>query len=135
MAWHGYESTGQVESEHPMCRVVLDLLDLEPGAAAVSIRMGADASRALSELRDDRLALAEALKREFSTAVDSDSPGRAHGASTTSSFSYPSYFSVSNPFRNPPTTRFPVHGVTHQSGANTVTERDGLPAQCRLQSG
>lgn len=68
--WRGYESTGSVVPENAMCRVVVDLLGMEPGAAAVSIRMGKQTSGSLPESQEDRLALADVLKREFLTAVD-----------------------------------------------------------------
>lgn len=52
-----------------MCRAVLDLYDREPGAAALTIRMGESGGR-LPASRGDRAALAEVLEREFKRALD-----------------------------------------------------------------
>lgn len=52
----------------PICQVVVDLFDMRPGGAAVSLRMG-EAGGRLPESREDREELAEALQREFQTAL------------------------------------------------------------------
>lgn len=68
MGWHGYESTGHTDNTIPICQVVVDLFDMRPGGAAVSLRMG-EAGGSLPGSREDREELAEALQREFQTAM------------------------------------------------------------------
>lgn len=69
MGWYGYETTDHAETRTPICQVVLDLFDMRPGGAAVSIRIG-ETGGSLPESRDDREELAETLQREFRIAVD-----------------------------------------------------------------
>lgn len=40
MGWYGYETTDHDETGIPICQVVLDLFEMRPGGAAVSLRMG-----------------------------------------------------------------------------------------------
>lgn len=69
MGWHGYETRHHKETRPPICQVVLDLFEMQPGGAAVSLRMG-EIGGNLPEARDDRERLAEALQRELKIAVD-----------------------------------------------------------------
>lgn len=69
MGWYGYETTDHDETGTPICQVVLDLFEMRPGGAAVSLRMG-ETGRSLPESRKDREELAEALQRELKIAMD-----------------------------------------------------------------
>lgn len=69
MGWHGYETTAHTDNTTPICHVVVDLFEMRPGGAAVSLRMG-ESGGDLPESREDREELAEALKREFQTAIE-----------------------------------------------------------------
>lgn len=69
MGWYGYETTGHNETEAPVCQVVVDLFDTSPGRAAVSLRMG-ESGGSLPESREDREELAEAIRRELETALN-----------------------------------------------------------------
>lgn len=69
MSWHGYESTSDQETRTPVCQVVLDLFDTDPGGSAMSIRMG-EAGGDLPRSQQDRKALAEVIVREVEAAVD-----------------------------------------------------------------
>lgn len=69
MGWYGYETTDHEETRTPICQVVLDLFEMGPGGAAVSLRMG-ETGGSLTESRDDRGELAEALQRELKIAMD-----------------------------------------------------------------
>lgn len=40
MGWHGYETRHHKETRPPICEVVLDFFEMQPGGAAVSLRMG-----------------------------------------------------------------------------------------------
>lgn len=68
MGWYGYETTRHEETRSPICRVVLDLFDLKPGGAAVSIHMGESGGN-LPQSHDEREALAEVLQGEFEAAM------------------------------------------------------------------
>ncbi|MFP3881887.1 MAG: hypothetical protein ACLFWH_06165 [Actinomycetota bacterium] len=69
MGWHGYETTDHADTRTPICQVVLDLFDMRPGGAAVSLRMG-ETGVSLPESREDREELAEVLQRELKVAMD-----------------------------------------------------------------
>jgi len=72
MGWHGYETTDHADTRTPICQVVLDLFDMRPGGAAVSLRMG-ETGVSLPESREDREELAEVLQRELKVAMDASS--------------------------------------------------------------
>lgn len=67
MSWHGYEPSTPTETTQPLCQVVLELFSTAPGAAGMSIRMSENGP--LPESREERVLLAEALEREFTTAL------------------------------------------------------------------
>lgn len=69
MGWYRYEAMDHEETRTPSCQVVLDLFEMRPGGAAVSLRMG-DRGGSLPESRDGREELAEALQRELEIAMD-----------------------------------------------------------------
>lgn len=69
IGWYGYETIDHAETRTPICQVVLDLFDMRPGGAAVSLRMGENGV-SLPESRQNRVELAEALQRELKIATD-----------------------------------------------------------------
>jgi hypothetical protein len=68
MGWLSYETTDHEETRTPICQVVLDLFEMRPGGAAVSLRMG-ETGGTLPEAREDREKLAEAVQRELKIAL------------------------------------------------------------------
>lgn len=69
MGWSGYETTDNDETRAPICQVVLELFEMRPGGAAVSLRMG-ETGGSLPESREDRVELAETLQHELKIAMD-----------------------------------------------------------------